>query len=812
MKIISLLLKVLIGVIVTIAIAVGVIVATVDPNDYRDEITQVVKKETGRDLTIDSISLSLFPHLGLNLENSTLSNATGFSQKPFLHIDKVEVGAAIIPLLSQQLEVDALRLYGLDLNLEKNAQGVSNWDDLVKPSATTEVAEAPTSQENPLKKLAALNFGGIDIQNSQIHWNDVQNAQAVDLTIVKLSTESVTFGEFFKIALSAESRLTNPEIQAALDLTIEAKIELDGRYSLRNLAVNTHAQGAGIPVDKASAQLTISKLNLALAEQKIQLPEISLTYSVIGGKDFPAQKIQGQLQLSAFSADLSSQTFKAEKLTSNTDLTADFLPNKKGSIALSVQPAVNLTKQTASLSHLSLSALGLKASGAVKANQITSEPAVDAQLKIAQTNLRALLTQLKLPLPEMANKQSLTKFSAALDAQFKMANQALNVKNIELNLDDSQLKGQASVSQFDRPNIRYDLALNRININHYLPPKTEQQAPEPPASTEEFEIQLPTELLRKLTIDGRLKVGSATFDKLQPKNILVTVKGKKGIITASPVRVDIFNSRINLLAKLDVSGKTPKYTVKTDGKKIPVGDVLVAVADTDILSGNGSVDLNITTAGSKVSHFKKNLNGTAKADLLDGAIKGFNLAQSIRNAKAKLGNQKADSSKESLQTDFSSLLAHVSIKNGVVKTEKLLAQAPFMRITGSGTVNLPKESLNYLVKAKIVGSDKGQGGEELQELNGLTIPVKLKGNYLSPKVSLELGSLLEEKTKAELAQKKAKIQAELAKEKAKIEADLKKKRDEAAAEARRKADKAIEDAKKEAEQKIKDSLLKGLKF
>ena len=120
-----------------------------------------------------------------------------------------------------------------------------------------------------------------------------------------------------------------------------------------------------------------------------------------------------------------------------------------------------------------------------------------------------------------------------------------------------------------------------------------------------------------------------------------------------------------------------------------------------------------------------------------------------------------------------------NIKNGIVSTQTLSAKAPFMRINGEGTVNLPAESLNYLVKTKIVGSDKGQGGEELKDLNGLTIPVKLTGRYISPSVSLDLNSLIEQKTKAKIEEKKEEV---------------------------------VKDIKKQAEEKLKDSLFKGLKF
>ena len=797
MNFFSLFLKIFGALFITIVVAIGIIIATVDPNDYRGEITELVKKETGRDLQIQSLSLSFFPRFGLNLENTTLSNAKGFTAQAFLHIDNVQLGAAILPLLSQNLEIDTLTLHGLTLNLEKNTNGITNWADLVKSDAQDKVAkkEEPTEPKNPLEALANLQFDGIDIQNGKILWQDQTTNQNIHLNIQKFSTGAITFGKFFDIALTAETTLSKPTLTTQVALNIEAKLEQTGEYEIRNLKLTTSTTGKGIPVEKVTKTLNIPTLNLALADNKLNLPSLTLDYDVIGGKDFSLKNITGQLQVDTLSGDLSTQTFQAQQLTLQSYLTGDTLPNGKVEATLSMQPHLNLTKETATLQQLALTAMGIKTTGAVKATNILSGAQVNTQLDIAKTDLRALLTQLKVTLPEMSDNTSLTQFAATFNIDFNAKEQALTINKLKLTLDDSQLTGTASVSQFDRPDIRYDLALNKIDLNRYLPTKKEPlETKKTTPAIEEAEIQLPAELLRKLTLNGTFKANQVTYDKLHPKNIIVIIKGANGKIVANPIKTDLFNTTINAQAGVDVSGNTQKFSFKLNSKNIPIGDALVATANIDKLSGTGMIDLAITTTGSKLAQFKQNLNGTTSFNLANGAIKGFNLAQTIREAQAKMSGKPVPKSKEELKTDFSSLIAQTTIKQGVITTQKLTAQAPFMRISGSGSVNLPKESLNYLIRAKIVATDKGQGGEELQSLNGLTIPVKLKGSYISPKVSLDISGLLAEKTKAELEQKKEQVINE----------------------AKQQVDKQLKETQKEVEkqleEKLKDNLLKGFKF
>ncbi len=782
MKIVSLLLKIILGIILASAVVIGVIIAFVDPNNYRDEITQVVKKETGRDLHIESMSLSFFPNIGINLSNTRLSNAEGFGDQPFLEISNVQIGAKILPLLRQELEINALILYGLNLNLMRNTQGATNWDDLIKPSPITQPTATKTSpaSKNPLAKLAAINFDGLDIQNGIINWQDQQTAQSIKLTIHHFNTNAVTFGQFFNIALQAETKVANPELQTAINLTLEAKLEQDGSYNLRNLILKTTTTGKGIPVDKAITELNIPTIDLTLDKNQINFPKLTLNYDVVGGQNFPMQSIKGELTLSDIAGDLSIQSFKASQLAIHTDLTGQSLPNGQAQIKVTNQPSINLTAQTAELANFSLTALGIQTQGSVKATQIIDNPLINAQIAIPQINLRDLLSQLEIALPEMTDNTTLTQFTASLGIKFNSQTQAININNLSIHLDDSKLTGDVAVSQFDRPNIAYNLALTTIDLNRYLSPKKDLKETEKPVQTpEDVEIILPTELLRSLTLDGTFTANSIIFDNLNPQNILLTVKGTAGKINANPIEVDIFGTQIRAQAGLDVRGQIPKYTFKTATKQVPIGEVLLAFTGKDQLTGTGAINLSITTEGSRVSHFKQNLNGTTNFNLKDGAIKGFNLARSIREARAKISGKTLPKSDAKLQTDFTAMTGQFVIKQGIVDTKNLVIQAPFMRISGLGQINLPKESLDYLVKTKIVGTAKGQGGQELKDLSGLTIPVKITGSWLEPDISLDLKSIFEQKAKAEIEQKKQEV---------------------------------ITETKKKVEEKLKESILKGFGF
>jgi len=51
-------------------------------------------------------------------------------------------------------------------------------------------------------------------------------------------------------------------------------------------------------------------------------------------------------------------------------------------------------------------------------------------------------------------------------------------------------------------------------------------------------------------------------------------------------------------------------------------------------------------------------------------------------------------------------------------------KAPLFRILGSGLVDLEQEQVDYTTKIAVVNSFKGQGGNGLEKLKGITIPVR----------------------------------------------------------------------------------------
>jgi AsmA protein len=162
---------------------------------------------------------------------------------------------------------------------------------------------------------------------------------------------------------------------------------------------------------------------------------------------------------------------------------------------------------------------------------------------------------------------------------------------------------------------------------------------------------------------------------------------------------------------------------------------------------------------------KKALDGSASVHLVDGAIKGINIASALRTAQAKLGGgTQTQSASATEQTDFSELKASFNIRKGVAHNEDLAAKSPLLRLGGNGDINIGAGAMDYVAKATVVGTLEGQGGRELSQLKGVTVPVRISGPFEALKYSLDTKSLVTESAKAKIEQKKEEVK-EKAKEK-----------------------------------------------
>lgn len=554
------LIGVVLGVLVLLVVATAVIAPLVlNPNDFKDEIAQKVKNETGRDLRIaGDIGLSVFPWLGVDIGKVTLGNAEGFPQDVFASTDRMQVRVKLLPLLRRRVEMDTVTVQGLTLHLARNAGGATNWSDLL--AARSKGGESGGAMAGP--GVASLAVGGLDVRDATLTWDDASDGAHYAVEGLRVQTGAVRPDRPVELSIEFDVQSGEPAVQGHVRASGELALDPDTEVvRARGLEVHADLAGGALPggrlavnlagdaaLDQRSRQVSVSGLRLEVPGAQLGglSADLSLRGDLSGGLDGGAWKMGG--------------------LQAQAELAGAGLPGGRMTVQLAADAALDPQAQTVALDELRLKAAGLEASGSVQASGILGEPAWKGGLSVARFSPRELLARLGQTPPETADPDALG--AAELSATLEGTRERLEVRKLSAKLDDSTIEGSAEVADFAAPALRFDLSVDSINADRYLPP-AEAAAPKaaagagaaPAAAAAAAAGALPLETLRALNVNGRLRVGKLEVRGVKLSDLSLTLKARDGDLRVSPASARLYDGSLVADLGLDARGREARLSV-----------------------------------------------------------------------------------------------------------------------------------------------------------------------------------------------------------------------------------------------------------
>ncbi len=251
--------RIVLGLVLTAAIVMAVLLFTVDPNDFKPQIIKAVRDNTGRELVISGdLGLELFPHLHVSTGTLELGNRQGFSG-PFLTLRSANLKARLLPLLASRLDVVAIEIEGLSLFLDRDASGQGNWMDLAAaPRQKAESGSAsPLKRDRRVPVLAGLIVDGLEISDARIVWNDLRSGENFEVSGISLDVSDFAFGKPFDVDTHAQA--SRGGVTGELDFSTRAVLELE-RLTLENLDMKAVLSGNALPGSPETVTLSADHL------------------------------------------------------------------------------------------------------------------------------------------------------------------------------------------------------------------------------------------------------------------------------------------------------------------------------------------------------------------------------------------------------------------------------------------------------------------------------------------------------------------------------------------------------------------------
>jgi AsmA protein len=162
--------------------------------------------------------------------------------------------------------------------------------------------------------------------------------------------------------------------------------------------------------------------------------------------------------------------------------------------------------------------------------------------------------------------------------------------------------------------------------------------------------------------------------------------------------------------------------------------------DSDRLAGALSLQLTGSGRGSTRTALLKDLVGDFSLGMTDGAYRGMDIVHEFQSARALFRREPQPAAPASRETPIRALSLSGQVRDGVLGSDRLVAEIPYMQLSGKGGLDLVALTVDYRLNAEVLaeGADDGKLGD----LAGSIIPFTIRGPVMAPRVRIDLKDMV----------------------------------------------------------------------
>lgn len=757
------------GLLLVLAAVLTWLVMGFDANRYKGVAIEWMQTQHQRTLAINGpIGLSLFPRLEITLADVSLSEAN----KPdeFAAIERAELAVDVLPLLNRELVIGRVAARGVRAVYLRNAKGVRNIDDLLN-------APAPAEGGPGSKKPPRLDVNRVALENVSLRVKDDLADLAGTLSLKSLTTGRLQDQAESPVEFELQIDLASPAVKGDMSGNTQLKLDLatssvtlrDTRLAFNGDAVGIKAiraalkgnvgwDGAASAIDAQTLQLT-----LAATAGGIKIDDSTLAIERFAfnpaAKDIALSKLALQLKGTQDGQPLNLALTWPELAATGDQIKGSAFSGRLqrgGTAPLDV--AFKSAAPTGSFDALRLPGFEATLDSRGAQRQLAATLKANLLLKQAQAatsgkngaGTPASITADALTLQSLIQNPGLqplkidAKGSASASAERAAWTLSGDINGGVFNTDGTALLGGAVPKVSAKA--RFDtLDLNRLLLNPALADAPAEAGAAPaknaPAAAE---ADTPVDLSALRSLDGQFSLQAASFaiQRYKVASARIDATLNDGLLRVTTLQGKVWGGSIEASALAEAASGRVGFKGTASG--ININSALKDVAAKDWMDGTGRVTMDVEATGRSVNALKSKLQGQMALQLRDGAIKGINLAKSLRQAKAAIGLQQdaVQKASETEKTDFSEMSASFQIANGVASNKDLDVKSPFLRLGGEGAIDIGQSRIDYLARATVTGTSKGQDGADLAALKGLQVPVRLSGPFAALDWKIEWSSVV----------------------------------------------------------------------
>lgn len=652
---ILIILMILLTLVLLLVAGAGILLATFNPNDYKENISEAIYKATGRQVLLQGdMEVTFYPWVGLKTGRFVVGDPPAFGADPFLSAESASLHVALLPLFSRRVEVTEVLLDGVRLKLVETATGQKNWElgKAVSETAANAASGSETPDADsiegevvPLQDTADALAGGdggkpldlsiesLQCKNIEVVYRNMADAVSYRLNVTALELRNLKPDTDMPLSFSGGFFDEGSGLKATLDVKAVVRMGKDGKVAASvdslSLAANRAADSLQVSAKGTFSRSADGAVAASIVSFDAQgtLNAVAMKASLQGSLN---QAGGGDISGSIDSLNVSAEKGKA-KLAASMASDFGFSPDKE-TVSLAIRQG---KLQDASFSGNALVSLPRPAAAkAPRGLGLTGEVAVD---KIDLDALMALADALK-PAPAPA----------------------------------SAARGSGA------PNMGNESVAGK-------------KEPEGPQRVEKGDGGF-DEALKTLDADFKVSIGSLRVDKLGLSAIFAHIKSDKGKV-ASPYSFALFGGNTSGTLSADLRQATPSVGLTAAVKGLAVGQAMQTFTGKQDVTGTLTFNLEANGKGLDWKTLAPTLGGKGNVSIVNGEAKGFNLIPSGLPNVAPVP----------VNFPIKSLTGSFAISKGILNTRDIALNSPLMTAGGGGTVNLITQWLAMNIKFLVGG-------------------------------------------------------------------------------------------------------------
>ncbi|WP_071672925.1 AsmA family protein [Nioella nitratireducens] len=323
----------------------------------------------------------------------------------------------------------------------------------------------------------------------------------------------------------------------------------------------------------------------------------------------------------------------------------------------------------------------------------------------------------------------------AVNGDFTLASEGtMHLRNGRFTFDDNALTGDIDILPgTDRPTIRARLAGGSLNLSAL------SEGGESTGSGNSADSGWSTDPIDASGLSAVDAEAALTLSGLDLGMVRFGTIDLRAVLDAGRLVLDLRQAAAydgSITGQYIVNGRSGlsmRANLAVEG--VGLAPLLTDFADYDRLQGTGDARFDVLMVGNSLNALMHSLEGSGSVEFGQGAILGLDIGGMIRNLDTSYRG-------EGQRTVYDSITASFDLAGGVVSNDDLLMTAPFGELTGSGTVGVGEQVLDYTVIPSAIYNAENQAG--------LRVPLRISGPWASPRFALDLEALANERVQEEV--------------------------------------------------------------